>query len=616
MTRAARKPLAPYQSMTNATLPGSTDAASRIVVVYERVSTDKQDIARQAIQRERASQAHPELEVVVLQDDGVSAFKVSIFDRPDGRRLCDLVEAGRVEAIFTDAQDRLSRGEDVEWVTFRTLCDTAGTRIVIDGQELRTDIGGKLQGYLKALVAHDESEEKSHRIKSAKATRAQAGKPYHGSYPPGYRQNPDKPDELIRDDDFLVIAAAFDRYLEGQTYSRICKFLEENLSNEYFQRSRSKKRVVRPDHLRRWLSNPIYVGMIRHKGELTPGQHRAAVSQDTFDRAQRRLARLAAEFVKPARRWPFSGIAKCARCGHGMRLHPVKNRHGQHFFYVRCNAPSSGTCGGRGKSIIAAAFEVNLVLTLASVACTTTDLLAHLPQWGISEQDGQQTMVEARAALRDAEEHLADMAEMVKDRAFKRTGPEYREAVEARDAAELDLERVARRRSSYREELAQMAAPIEALAIYRPHHPVFEQIRKDARIRTRIQTGRDLHDPPVDDILEGWLAAPFEARRDVVVATLEKALVSSEGTELHFTRGFPGPVALRLAVEPRRGPTLHALEAVGWGVVEAGVGMVRPPLLRRFDSANLASETISEAIATTVHEINAALRDMDFAKAA
>jgi DNA invertase Pin-like site-specific DNA recombinase len=79
--------------------------SERIVIVYERVSTDQQDISRQAVQRERALSTFPEAEHRVVQDDGVSAYKVPIFDRPGGAELCALIESGAVEAIFTDAQD-------------------------------------------------------------------------------------------------------------------------------------------------------------------------------------------------------------------------------------------------------------------------------------------------------------------------------------------------------------------------------------------------------------------------------------------------------------------------------------------------------------------------------
>src|SRR5581483_9602827 len=102
---------------------GTASMTERIVIVYERVSTDKQDIKRQAAQRERATADHPETELVVIQDDGISAFHVSVFSRPGGRRLCDLIATGTVDALYADAQDRLSRGKLAEWVNFKALCD-------------------------------------------------------------------------------------------------------------------------------------------------------------------------------------------------------------------------------------------------------------------------------------------------------------------------------------------------------------------------------------------------------------------------------------------------------------------------------------------------------------
>src|SRR5205809_4161327 len=93
---------------------------ARRILVYERVSSDKQDLARQHVQRERAAADYPGREIEVIAEKG-SAYKVSIFDRPRGRYLCELIEAGEVEALYVDEQSRLSRGEDEEWTTFRVL---------------------------------------------------------------------------------------------------------------------------------------------------------------------------------------------------------------------------------------------------------------------------------------------------------------------------------------------------------------------------------------------------------------------------------------------------------------------------------------------------------------
>ena len=43
-------------------------------------------------------------------------------------------------------------------------------------------------------------------------------------------------------------------------------------------------------HLYCLLSNPIYVGEIRHKGVTHPGRHQAIIDRETFDAVQRQLA--------------------------------------------------------------------------------------------------------------------------------------------------------------------------------------------------------------------------------------------------------------------------------------------------------------------------------------
>ena len=143
----------------------------RIVIAYERVSTDEQDLngrwpgaqVRRRPARLRAAR-RPE-------PGGVSASKLAIFDRPGGKELCDLITAGRVEAIYVDAQDRLCRDE-AEWPVFRALCDASDTWIVVNMRPIPRDLGGKALSYFTALVAQQEIEEKKHRIRGKARVRA------------------------------------------------------------------------------------------------------------------------------------------------------------------------------------------------------------------------------------------------------------------------------------------------------------------------------------------------------------------------------------------------------------------------------------------------------------
>jgi DNA invertase Pin-like site-specific DNA recombinase len=168
----------------------ATAPDTRRPAVYLRVSTDRQELDRQQRQRELARQDFPETEPLIFEDEGVSAYHNSITDRPGGAALCEVVAAGQVAAVYADAQDRLSRGDEAEWIGFRDLCRAAGTRLIIDGRELRDDLGGKLEGYLKALLARQESDEKAHRSRSAALGRRQRGYWTAGPAPTGYDSNP------------------------------------------------------------------------------------------------------------------------------------------------------------------------------------------------------------------------------------------------------------------------------------------------------------------------------------------------------------------------------------------------------------------------------------------
>lgn len=227
---------------TSNTIP--TDSArERLVVVYLRVSSDKQDLDRQRAQIERAKSDNHDAEILVLEDDGVSAFKNSIFDRPESGKLCRLIEEGKVAKVYTDAQDRLSRGDELEWVTFRALAASHNTALIIDGRELRSDLGGRLEGFLNALRAHGESEDKSHRVSTAKAAQARRGLWHHGPLPPGPRREDDG--TITKTRDLGAIIEAFRRFADqNASYPQLRTFLTDALGEATF---RGQKVRLDPD---------------------------------------------------------------------------------------------------------------------------------------------------------------------------------------------------------------------------------------------------------------------------------------------------------------------------------------------------------------------------------
>src|SRR5215203_7419199 len=85
------------------TSPKRADSDPMKTILYARVSTADQAIAHQ---RKQAETAGFQIDTVVA-DEGVSGVQTRLADRPDGRRLFDLLRAG--DTLVVRWVDRLGR---------------------------------------------------------------------------------------------------------------------------------------------------------------------------------------------------------------------------------------------------------------------------------------------------------------------------------------------------------------------------------------------------------------------------------------------------------------------------------------------------------------------------
>lgn len=80
--------------------------------------------------------------------------------------------------------------------------------------------------------------------------------------------------------------------------------------------SRFKRGPVSLSNLHTILSNPIYTGEIRWKGNRYVGRHQPLITHELFDRVQTMLEkRNASKLRKGPRDFAFSGLMKCGHCG-------------------------------------------------------------------------------------------------------------------------------------------------------------------------------------------------------------------------------------------------------------------------------------------------------------
>jgi DNA invertase Pin-like site-specific DNA recombinase len=310
--------------------------SDRIVVVYERVSTDAQEIGRQESERERASADYPGAELVVVQDDGESAYKVSVFDQTGGRQMCDLIATGTVEALYVDAQDRLSRGRLAEWVNFKALCDDNGTRIMIRGRELRADDeADEMLAAFEAMRARRESAEKSHRVKPGKAHAARQGRPNGGPRRFGF----DQKDGVLtpRPAEIAVVERILREAVAGRSQTEIAA----GLNADGYRTARGKP--WQQTQISQVMADKIWIGvLVNQEGEFQVDE--PFVSSELWHAARStrrgpdgpRRGRTTARFLLG------NGLLRCGRCGYAMRVKRDVKSTGPYEVYICAGRSDAG----------------------------------------------------------------------------------------------------------------------------------------------------------------------------------------------------------------------------------------------------------------------------------
>jgi len=516
-------------------LPAKQD--SNIAALVVRVSSDAQDTQRQIdAVRKLHAQHYADLPAVeFFRPEGDSATKRTIFQREP--ELCEAIAEGRVAVICADEQSRLVRGTSSgEWGAFYDLCIGAGTsiRTTLEGL-IQDDEASELMSTIRAWDSRREIKKLKHRTRSGKLDRAMKGQWPHGGKPNGFMRDPDT-GGLVRTEAAPHVVQAFRDIADGMAKSK---------AHDRFEKATGQK--ISRHGFDKILRNRAYLGIVPFGDQEFQGLHDPLIDKTTFEKVQRRLAKLSAERHREPHEWPFAGIARCGSCGGNLRMQDVTSRSNL-YTYVRCDNE-----GCKAPRVPAAHFEANFVFKLVCFANALANVLASDLDFGIPATDGP-TLEEAEDALEMARVHLRKLGQLVADDALDRENPSYRAAKDARDAAERTVASIQGQAVSYREELAEVASAIQALALLAPDP---DSNRRDDEFTEAFL-----------NMVGGWLVADFETRRNVITRTLDRI-------ELHDN-------AFTLAFRPRLGDAATA-EAFGFPAPAGGRGKPRHPQTVAFE---------------------------------
>ncbi|MFC4272785.1 hypothetical protein GQF03_09945 [Sneathiella chungangensis] len=267
--------------------------------IYTRKSTEdglEQDFNSLQAQREACeayikSQRHEGWKPLTTDyDDG--GFSGGTMDRPALTKLLAAVERHEVDIIVVYKVDRLTRSlADFSKIIERL--DKQDVSFVSVTQAFNTTSSmGRLTLNVLLSFAQFEREVTAERIRDKIAASKKKGIWMGGNLPLGYDVEDRK--LVINKEEAATVRLLFDLYVELGTV-RLLKAEADRLGIV-------TKKIIRKDgsvtggkpflrgNLYRLLSNPLYIGLIPHKGETFPGMHKAIVDQEVWDQVQQMMS--------------------------------------------------------------------------------------------------------------------------------------------------------------------------------------------------------------------------------------------------------------------------------------------------------------------------------------
>jgi len=260
--------------------------------IYTRVSTEhgldeefnSLDAQYDAASAYIKSQAHAGWTMIRSRyDDG--GYSGGSTDRPDLQRLLDGIRARKIDVIVVYKVDRLTRSL-ADFAKLVELFDAHGVSFVSVTQQFNTTTSmGRLTLNVLLSFAQFEREVTSERIRDKIAASKRKGLWVGGTLPFGYEMRDGK--IAIVQEEAELVRLIFRRYLELSSVNELVRDLKErNLRTRTKQLATGATRGGIPfgrGALYYVLSNHFYIGEVKYKNEILPGEQPPIMDRALFD---------------------------------------------------------------------------------------------------------------------------------------------------------------------------------------------------------------------------------------------------------------------------------------------------------------------------------------------
>ena len=312
-------------------------------------------------------------------DDG--GFSGGNAERPALQRLIADIEAGLVDCVVVYKVDRLSRSL-LDFARMMETFERHGVSFVSVTQQFNTAHSmGRLTLNILLSFAQFEREIISERTRDKIAAARKKGKWAGGRPVLGYDLVPGPGGSKLQVNKAEAerVRAIFELYLAERSLLRTAAILNDRgwTTKRWIAKNGEPQGGRRFDKavLHKLLTNPVYVGKVRHHEDLYEGEHEAIVDQDVF----REVGALLASNSSKSGRSPcnkhgalLKGLVVCKACGCAMGHHfaTSKNASGgskRYRYYVCGRAQKEGWSECPGPSLPADEIESFVIGELRSL---------------------------------------------------------------------------------------------------------------------------------------------------------------------------------------------------------------------------------------------------------
>lgn len=370
--------------------------------IYTRKSTDEgldSDFNTLDAQRESAeayivSQRHEGWTALPQKyDDG--GFTGANMERPALKRLLDDVRAGLVNCVVVYKVDRLTRSL-LDFSKIMEVLDKHGATFVSVTQQFNTTASlGRLTLNILLSFAQFEREMIAERTRDKMSAARRKGKWVGGNPVLGYDVHPNGGALIVNAEEAARVRAIFDMYLEHGSLLPVVSELDRRGWTLKRWTTRDGKMVggkpfTRP-RLHLLLTNVIYKGQVRHRGDNFPGEHEAIVDRETWEKVHAQLKANAPGSTRHLRNKHgalLKGTVRCATCNVGM-VHTYTQKDARLYrYYVCVKAHQRGWTQCSTRSVSAPELEQAVVDQIRGVGrnpMMLTAVMKHLEETGFGD---------------------------------------------------------------------------------------------------------------------------------------------------------------------------------------------------------------------------------------